>query len=109
MSYSDNELKTDEQIPRIIPEAFTWRDHDHDGEPEIRGNCDPYITHESAIIYPCPGNRFHVKVFLGQSGQYCESTTFDTVEEAKGFAEQLLFRASPDTFPDFSLMNPSNR
>jgi hypothetical protein len=33
MSYSDNELKTDEQIPRIIPNAFAWRDHDQTTGP----------------------------------------------------------------------------
>jgi hypothetical protein len=93
----------DTLIPRFIPEAFAWREHDHDGEPEIRGNCDPYITDESAIIYP--GDRFHVKVFQGQEGQFCESATFDTLEEAKAFAERLLFRADPNVFPDFSLMN----
>jgi hypothetical protein len=93
----------DTKIPRIIPGVFAWRDHDHDGEPEIRGNCDPCITDESAIIYP--GHRFHVKVFLGEEGQFCESATFDTLAEAKDFAEQLLFRASPTSFPDFSLMN----
>jgi hypothetical protein len=68
---------------------FFWREHDHDGEIEIRSHC-PYIGQESAIIYP--GTRFHVKVFTGQCGEFCESATFDTLEQAKEFAERILFR-----------------
>jgi hypothetical protein len=73
-----------------VEDKLFWQEHDHDGQLEIRSPYR-YSDQEWAIIYPGK-SRFTVRIYFGEEGEYCETSVFSTLEEAKRHAEEFLFR-----------------
>ena len=86
--------------------SLFWHEYNRDGDPELRSEClwpnQPWASIGVSVIpkdfpgFPPgvtpPRDGFGVCVFRGQAGEILESALFDTLEEAKAFAERILVK-----------------